>query len=201
MNTNLQREAKKPPFFYSYLITDPKYYGTDPHTFQKKLAIVLEQHSVDILCFRDKTTQDIESLAKVCLEVSKKFNIPKVLINRDINLALKLGFDGVHLTSKQFNIITYAKQKGLYTLISTHSGDEVDLAKKRGADGVTFSPIFFTKNKGEPKGCEALQDIVNQFQENSFFIFALGGITTQENIEKIKETGARGFASISCFFE
>jgi len=187
------------PFFYSYLITDPNEYGSDIISFEKNLTQVLKSHHIDMICFRDKTTKNIIPLAKKCLDIARKFNIPKVLINGNIELAKALGFDGVHLTSIQFNEIKNAKEQSLYTFISCHSENEIDFAKKNSADGVTFSPIFFKENKGDPKGCKTLENIVKKYQNDSFNIIALGGITDKEKLLKVKETKCKGFASITYF--
>jgi thiamine-phosphate pyrophosphorylase len=199
-NNEEKRETLKSPFFYTYLITDPKYYGEDIKSFGKTLSTILENFSIDMVCFRDKQTKNIKSLAKCCLEVSKQYGIQRVLLNGDIQLAKELGFDGVHLTSRQFDQIIQAKSANLYTMISTHSEEEIKSAKEKQADGVTFSSIFFKENKGEPKGCEILQKMVYEYQSDYFAIFALGGITTPKEVEQVKKTHAKGFASISYFF-
>ncbi|VAY87615.1 Thiamine monophosphate synthase [hydrothermal vent metagenome] len=62
---------------------------------------------------------------------------------------------------------------------------------------VTYSPIFQTPNKGEPKGCEQLAKIV---KEVDIPIIALGGIIDQKKVEDIKKTNVKGFASIRYFF-
>ncbi len=192
-------KAFKSSLFYSYLITDPADYGNTPCTLSSSLERSFSNHRIDMVCFRDKETEDTKALAKSCLETARKYNIEKVLINGDIKLALELGFDGVHLTSKQFNQIKTAKENNLFTLISTHTEDEIKLAKDLGADAVTYSPIFYKENKGEPKGCEKLENMVKRYQDEKFFIIALGGIITQKHIERIKETDAKGFASIRYF--
>ena len=61
---------------------------------------------------------------------------------------------------------------------------------------VTYSPIFFSPNKGEPKGLEKLKEAVDTFDID---IIALGGIIDEKHIEQIKETNAKGFASIRYF--
>ena len=192
-------KAFKSSLFYSYLITDPADYGNTPCTLSSNLERSFSKHRIDMVCFRDKETKDTKALAKSCLETARKHNIEKVLINGDIKLALELGFDGVHLTSSQFDQIETARKNNLFTLISTHSEDEIKLAKDLGADAVTYSPIFYKENKGEPKGCEKLDKMVKRYQNEKFFIIALGGIITQEHIEKIKKTEAKGFASIRYF--
>ena len=197
---NKKKEAfNKPPFFISYLITDPQEYGDDIEIFTKNLTNSLSKHKVDIVCFRDKETSNIKKLAKTCLHISKQFNIQKVLINTNIDLAYTLGFDGVHLNSNQFDKIKTSKEKSLYTIISCHTQDEVNIAKTNGANAVTYSPIFYKEHKGKPKGLENLTKVVDNYQDDNFSIIALGGIIDDEHINKIKTTKASGFASIRYF--
>ena len=199
INNSKKEVFLKPPFFISYLITDPKEYGNDIKTFSQRLSNSLSKYNVDMVCFRDKETLDIEELAKTCLCISKQFNIPKVVINNNIDLAIRFGFDGVHLTSKQFNKIKTCKEKSLYTIVSTHTQDEIKLAKNNGADAITYSPIFYKENKGKPKGVDNLKKVVDTFQDENLDIIALGGIIENKQIEEIKKTNAKGFASIRYF--
>ncbi|MDQ7067917.1 MAG: thiamine phosphate synthase [Sulfurimonas sp.] len=102
----------------------------------------------------------------------------------------------MHLTSLQFDDITTAKELGLEVIISCHTKEEVLNAEELGADYVTYSPIFSTPNKGEPKGVHDLQNIVNA---TSLKVFALGGIITEEQVKEVEKSGAYGFASIRYF--
>jgi len=199
VNKDIKRETKKSSFFYSYLITDPTEYGLELTTFKNTLRKTLQTHKVDILCFRDKITKDIKPFAQATLKIAKEFKIKKILINGNRALALELGFDGVHLTSTQFDEIKISKEQKLFTFISCHKDEDVNLAKKNGADGVTYSPIFYKQDKGEPKGCTQLENIVKKYQSDRFHIIALGGITTQQKVQKVKETSCSGFASITYF--
>ena len=189
----------KSPFFISYLITDPKEYGDKISIFERNLRNNLSNNSVDFVCFRDKETKDIKSLVNSFIKISKEFNINKILINSNIELALKYGFDGVHLTSNQFNDIKTAKKNKLFTIISCHTEDEIKLAKKLKSDAVTYSPIFYKENKGKPKGVDDLKNIVLKYQTKDFKIIALGGIINNKQIETIKNTQVSGFASIRYF--
>jgi len=197
MNNQKIKGASK-PFFFNYFITDPIEFGDTVTTLSNSLENSFSKHTVDMICFRDKLSQDIELLAQTTLNIAKTYNT-KALINSDINLALKLHFDGVHLTSTQFDKIEYAKQNKLFTIISCHTKEEIALAKEKGCDAVTYSPIFFKENKGEPKGIKNLETIVNEYQDKNFMIIALGGIITKEHIKEIKSTNANGFASIRYF--
>ncbi len=186
-------------FFTQYLITDPFEFGNTQEQLSKNLIKSFTKYQVDMVCFRDKESKEIKSLAQTCLQISKRYNIEKVLINGDIKLAVELGFDGVHLTSAQFDKIKIAKENNLFVIISCHNEDEVKLAKKLGVDAVTYSPIFYKENKGKPKGIKNLKLIVNKYQDVNFKIIALGGIISESEITQIKSTNAGGFASIRYF--
>ena len=181
----------------SYLITDPNFFTNEPEKFVLKLKEVLSKHKVDIACMRDKSSSNFEELAKLFLKTCREFKVEKVLINTDINLAIKLNFDGVHLNSKQFKEIEEVKKKNLFTIISCHNFDELKIAENLKLDCVTYSPIFQSPNKGEPKGVLDLKKAVNSFP--NLKIIALGGIITNKQIKEINSTNAYGFASIRYF--
>ena len=90
----------------SYLITDPNYFSNNKEIFKEKLVAVLKNHKIDFACFRDKSSQNIEELAKIFLQICKEFKIKNILINSNITLATKLGFDGYR--HKEFQML---KQK------------------------------------------------------------------------------------------
>jgi thiamine-phosphate pyrophosphorylase len=177
----------------SYLITDPSFYQPSVKSFSNYLQTVYQKHHVDFACFRDKKNQNIKELAYAFLKLSSD---KKTLINGDVDLAYKLGFFGVHLRSDQFDKISEAKSKDLFTIISTHTKEEVRKADSLGVDAITYSPIFETPNKGKPKGIEELKEIV---LGSKLKVFALGGIISNKEIAKCIESKAYGFASIRYF--
>ena len=168
----------------SYLITSQPSFST------------LRRTMPDFALYRDKQKSDYAFEAQNFIEMAKPFQNMKTFLHQDADLAKKLGATGVHLTSRQFDDIAHAKELGLEAIVSTHSYDEVHLAEAMGADYVTFSPIFATPNKGEPKGVDALREIVSM---SDIKIFALGGIISDEEVEKLEGNGAFGFASIRYF--
>lgn len=188
--------------FINYLITDPKYYGDDKIEFENILDKNLKNHQVEFASFRDKLSENRDELVNVFLEVCDKYDIKMKIINSDVDLAIKLCFNGIHLTSKQFDKIRICKDNGLYVIISCHDFEEIKNAYENGADAVTFSPIFYTPYKGKPKGIESLKSIINRVKEiktREFKIIGLGGIIDSEHIEQIKSAEADGFASIRYF--
>jgi len=181
-----------------YLITDPSFYGSTPDALESALDVIYSHTLPDFALFRDKQTTHYRDLAQTFVTVSRSYRISRVLLHGDYTLAHTLKADGVHLTSTQFHEITEAKKLGLYVVISTHTHEEAKYAQELGADAITYSPIFFSPNKGEPKGLEDLKEIVDKIRVP---IFALGGITTQEQIKAVEECGVYGFASIRYFID
>jgi thiamine-phosphate pyrophosphorylase len=181
---------------HTYLITDPSFYGTVSNVLEASLTKIFSKSIPDFALFRDKQTAEYPKLAKIFIAVCRRYNIPMVLLHRDYRLAHDLGADGVHLTSAQFDCICEAKALGLYVVISTHTHEEALRAEKLGADAITYSPIFLSPNKGNPKGLEDLKEIVDKIRVP---IFALGGIVAIEQINAVQKGGAYGFASIRYF--
>ena len=150
----------------------------------------------EYVLYRDKITPFYEVQAERFMEVCSKFGGIKSFIHRHVELAYKLGATGVHFTSTQFEEIPHAKELGLEVVISTHTHEEVLKAESLGADAVTYSPIFASPEKGEPKGVEDLKELL---QKCTLKVFALGGIVEPWHVEIIEETKVYGFASIRYF--
>ena len=169
----------------SYLITDPKYYSKD------KLYKSIKTYNPDFLCFRDKENYSIQK-AKEFLEVVKNEN-KIAFLNSYYEDAIKLNFDGVHLSSTQLHLIDSLKQD-LLIFASTHNLEEVE--KSQNADFITFSPIFESKNR-KGLGIQKLIEITKIAKPK---VFALGGVIEDKQIKELQKAGAYGFGSIRYFF-
>lgn len=172
---------------------------TDPSTLNfNTLESDLERFAAnaDMIVYRDKSSSQYTQNAEQFLRISKRFPFQKILLHSDYLLAHRLGADGVHLNSTQFNEIKKAKSLGLFTVISTHTLSEIKKAEILGANLVTYSPIFRTPNKGEPKGIKILKEAIEAV---SIPIIALGGIVSEEELILCKSVGVYGFASIRYF--
>jgi len=180
-----------------YLITSREFYTDTPAVFRSILHEQFVKHLPDYALYRDKSNPNYATQAEHFVEVCSQFEGLKAIIHQDVALAFKLQAYGVHLTSTQFEEVEKAKELGLCVIISTHSEAEVMNAERVGADYVTYSPIFITPNKGEPKGIEELQRVL---QGRRIKVFALGGIVRQEEVDAVEKTTAYGFASIRYFY-
>ncbi len=167
------------------------YLINDPHHKYKSLK------NADFVCYRNKEGKDKEA-ATAFLTQAKKEGIKNIFLSEHYLLAKELGFDGVHLASHQYIFVPEAKRRGLKVIISCHTEAEIEEAIRKKVDFVTYSPIYQTPDKGEPKGIEDLKKMILCYNVK---IIALGGIITQEQIKEVEEAGAFGFASIRYFKE
>ncbi len=181
----------------SYLITSRQYYTDTPAVFRSILHERVAAHRPDFVLYRDKFDPNYALMAEYAVQTCRAFESVKVFVHQDFKLANALGADGVHLTSKQFDVIKKAKNAGLEVIVSTHSIEELHMVEELCADYATFSPVFATPGKGEPKGIAALKRAV---EEVDIKIFALGGIVTPEDVKKIESAHPYGFASIRYFY-
>ena len=180
-----------------YLITSRQYYTDTPAVYRSILHERLKEHLPDFALYRDKFNPKYAEQAAHHIEACRQFEGVKPFIHQDVKLAYSLKADGVHLTSKQFDKIKKAKDLGLEVIVSTHTIDELYVVKELCADYVTYSPIFFTPAKGEPKGIDGLKQAVEKVDIK---IFALGGIISDKEVEELKKVNPYGFASIRYFY-
>jgi thiamine-phosphate pyrophosphorylase len=164
----------------------------DFDTLKSKIAVF----NPDYVLFRDKEILEYSQKAFEFVGICKDFSNLKIFLHQDTSLAKELGACGVHLTSKQFDAVSSAKRLGLEVIISTHTHEEVLEAQRLGADAITYSPVFHSPNKGEPKGIEDLKSVLNIC---NIKIFALGGVVTKQHIKELEQTNVYGFASIRYF--
>lgn len=175
----------------SYAITDPSTFNVyHPESYLNSVA-----GKADMLLYRDKNSPNYSESATFFIERAYSYPFKKIL-HGDYKLALQLKADGVHLRSDQLNEIIHAKKAGCFVIASTHSEEELQKAVENGVDMVTFSPVFHSPGKGEPKGVNTLKKMVEKF---SIPIIALGGIVGKDEIEAVEKAGAVGFASIRYF--
>ena len=180
-----------------YLITSREFYTDTPAVFRKIFHEQCVKHMPDFALYRDKSNPNYAVQAEHFVEVCAQMQGLKSFIHSDVDLARELNATGVHLTSKEFDKIEYATSLNLDVIISTHTHEEVLKAQKLGANAVTYSPIFTTPGKGEPKGIEDLKALLEKVEID---VFALGGIVNEEQVNAVSATTAFGFASIRYFY-
>lgn len=115
----------------------------------------------------------------------------KIIINDDIDLALELGLDGVHLTSHAMLMLD-RKPIDLLVAASCHNANELSYAEKLGLDFVTLSPVAETASHpdAKPLGWDVFGSLI---KGTSMPIYALGGMTL-DDLPHALSCGARGIA-------
>jgi thiamine-phosphate pyrophosphorylase len=122
----------------------------------------------------------------------------RLFVNGDAALALAIGADGVHLPQDGLPADVCRRLVGPEMLIgvSTHTMEEALEAEEKGADFMTYGPVYYTPSKaqyGEPVGIESLRAVCGTVR---LPVFALGGIKT-DNVVDVLSAGAAGIAMIS----
>lgn len=136
-------------------------------------------------------------LAAQAAEITKNSNT-KLLVNDRADIALAAGAAGVHLTAHSIPpaIVRRAFPSNFVIGVSAHSREEVETARRTGADFAVFSPVFATPSKaayGAPQGMAKLREAVKATE--NFPVIALGGID-ETNFREVLKAGASGFAAI-----
>ncbi|MFC0024491.1 thiamine phosphate synthase [Neobacillus cucumis] len=152
--------------------------------------------------FREKgknalTGTDKYDLGKQLQNICKENQIP-FIVNDDIELAIALDADGVHIGQEDEPVSEVRKKIGNKILgVSVHSPEEAETALNGGADYYGIGPIYPTSTKDDAKpvrGTELIE-ILRQ-QGNTMPIVGIGGITSENAAEVIK-AGADGVSVIT----
>lgn len=172
---------------------------------KKDPAAVLQQAidgGVTLFQFREKgkgslTGEAKKQLAMSLQSVCKAAGVP-FIVNDDIELAIALDADGVHIGQEDESADRVRDKMGDKILgVSTHTVEEAELAIKQGADYLGVGPIFPTWTKPDaekPQGFLYLQEL----REKGFRIpiVGIGGIDTI-NAASVIGAGADGVSVIS----
>lgn len=138
-----------------------------------------------------------EAFARACQKMCQAYQVP-FIVNDDVDLALKLNADGIHIGQEDLALSTFRKQaKGKIVGVSVHNSIEMEQAILNGADYVGIGPIYKTYSKKDakpPAGLHFLNVVRKQF--NNFPIVGIGGIT-EENADDVRSSGADGVSVIS----
>ncbi|MFS1511117.1 thiamine phosphate synthase [Chengkuizengella sp. SCS-71B] len=136
-------------------------------------------------------------LGKKLQSLCKQNDIP-FIVNDDINLALELDADGIHIGQEDGDISKTRKLIGTKILgVSTHDLFEATEAVGLGANYIGVGPMYETTTKLDTNEV-AGPDMIRQLRQNNIEIpiVGIGGIN-QNNIKSVIKAGADGVALIS----
>jgi len=154
---------------------------------------------VDAVQLREKHLDD---LALYDLARRARAELPPptlLLVNGRADVALAAGADGVHLPADGVPASALRTRFGGSLLIgvSTHRHEEVERARRDGADYVVFGPVYpmpAASGHGLPAGLAALA----RSARLGIPVYALGGVTL-ERFAEVAAAGAAGVAGIRLF--
>ncbi|MFD3448113.1 thiamine phosphate synthase [Microbacteriaceae bacterium 4G12] len=135
--------------------------------------------------------------AKSIQHLCQQRGIP-FIVNDDIELAISLHADGVHVGQEDESVESVRKKIGDKILgVSVHTLEEAEAALAQGADYFGIGPIFPTQTKEDAKavqGTVLVQDL--KAKGINMPIVGIGGITV-ENAHMVIQAGADGVSVIS----
>ena len=181
-----------------YAITDSKLMGSD--LISKTEQAILG--GINILQYRNKTAplEQQEQEALKLVQLCKKNNV-LFLVNDNVELALKVNADGVHLGQQDTPLQKAREQLGKDKIIGITCHDKIELAveaQKYGADYVAFGRFFNSQTK--PTASPAELSLISESKKSiSIPIVAIGGIT-QEMASLLLKEGVDMLAVIHAIF-
>ena len=129
----------------------------------------------------------------------KPLNVPFV-INDNVDIAIKMDADGVHVGQSDMEAGDVRKKLGPDKIIgvSAQTVEQAILAEKHGADYLGVGAVFPTgsKDDAEDVPLETLKAICEAV---SIPVIAIGGIT-KDNVKELAGSGICGIAVISAIF-
>ncbi len=184
-------------------LEDVRLYGFSPGDFlmgRDPIEMVAAQikGGADVIQLREKNMPKREKL-KLGLAIRNLTTQEGILyiVNDDIDLALILEADGVHLGQDDIPI-KYARplMKDKIIGISTHSPDQAREAVDSGADYIGIGPAFKTETKIKADPVVGIDLILKVKDSSHIPVIAIGGIG-ENNVDLLVNKGIKRVAIIS----
>ncbi len=141
--------------------------------------------------FPEKVAEALE-LRNLCRTSGATF-----IINDDLELALAVGADGLHIGPHDLPPAEARKRYPAGILgVSCGTVEEVRKAESAGADYIAASPVFFTSTKNDIGKTVGLEGIREFRKATKLPIVAIGGINL-ENLQAVMLAGADSVCAIS----
>ncbi|HIX37190.1 MAG TPA: thiamine phosphate synthase [Candidatus Blautia pullistercoris] len=181
-----------------YAVTDRAWTGEKTLLEQVKEAL---DGGITFLQLREKELGEEEFLreAEDMKTLAAAYHVP-FIINDNVELALAIGADGVHVGQEDMEAGKVREKLGPDKIIgvSAHSVEEAVKAEKSGADYLGAGAVFSTSTKGDA-GALSMETLKAICSSVSIPVVAIGGIK-EENILSLKGTGVAGAAIVSGIF-
>ncbi len=181
-----------------YAVTDRTWVGK--MTFLEQIEAALK-NGVTMLQLREKSISE-DAFAAEALPVKKlcrQYNVP-LIINDSVNVAVKIGADGVHVGMEDQPVADIRRQMGKDFIIgaTAKTVEQAQAAQRAGASYLGVGAIFPSPTKKN-----AIRITKEQLQEITVAVsipcVAIGGITP-DNILELQGSGIAGVAVVSAIF-
>ncbi|WAT80581.1 thiamine phosphate synthase [Bacillus safensis] len=174
------------------------------NTSRLPLDVVKEaiQGGITMFQFREKGEKALQGeekkqLARQIQALCQEANVP-FIVNDDVQLALDLDADGVHVGQEDTNANDVRQRIGNKILgVSTHNLNEVKQAIKDGADYVGMGPVYPTETKKDTRSVQGVS-LITEVRSHGLQIpiVGIGGIA-YDNAAPVIQAGADGVSIIS----
>ena len=181
-----------------YAVTDRSWLNGQTLYEQVEQAL---KGGVSFLQLREKELEEQAFLeeAKVIQELCKKYQVP-FLINDNVELALAIDADGVHVGQEDMEAGKVREKLGPDKIIgvSARTVEEALEAQRQGADYLGVGAVFPTGSKADAVEVDhqVLKEICSAVE---IPVIAIGGIG-RDNVAQLKGSGICGIAVISAIF-
>lgn len=159
---------------------------------------------VTLFQFREKGEGCLQGKEKLELGkrlqwICKENGIP-FIVNDDIDLAIELDTDGVHIGQEDEDAALVRKRIGDKILgVSVHNLEEAEKARKAGADYFGVGPIFPTQTKTDARAVQGTV-LIEELRSFNIPVVGIGGINA-ENADVVIKAGAAGVSVITAISE
>lgn len=171
----------------------------------KDLYSVVEEAlkgGITLFQFREKGKGALEGKEKVELALKlqnlcKKYNVP-FIVNDDIELALEIDADGVHVGQDDLGVDEIRKLMPDKIIgLSIGNEEELKQSKVEYVDYVGVGPVYVTQSKDDAGGAIGYEglELMRRFLPQMPLV-AIGGIQTQ-HIKDVMKTNVEGISIIS----
>ncbi|MBT2640827.1 thiamine phosphate synthase [Bacillus sp. ISL-41] len=155
---------------------------------------------ITIFQYREKGEDCLDNFEKLELgkrlqKVCRENGIP-FIVNDDIELALELDADGIHIGQEDEDAAQVREKIGDKILgVSVHNLEEAEKAKLAGADYYGVGPIFPTATKKDTRAVQGTV-LLEQLKYYGIPIVGIGGING-DNAGAVMDAGADGVSVIT----
>lgn len=184
-----------------YGITDRSWLGKQTLAEQVEQAL---KGNVTMLQFREKLSGErqlpqLEQEARELQLLCRRYQVP-FIINDYVELAEKIGADGVHLGQGDCSIEQARQKLGKRAIIgvTAKTVEQAQRAQRQGADYLGSGAVFGSTTKKDASVME-LDQLRKICKAVTIPVVAIGGIT-RDNAELLRETGIAGVAVIGGIF-